>query len=130
MLKKVIVFFLLVCVIGSYFSRDLAFTTFKLNQNYIAAQFCVNKDKPWMHCNGRCYLMNKVKQAEENERKQANKDLRTNLQITWYFQSSGLNEKSPATDSIARSFKIHYASCYTNQYNSSIFRPPKPLSVA
>lgn len=130
MLKRVIVFFLLTCVIGSYFSRDFAFATFTLNQKYIAEQLCVNKDKPWMHCNGHCYLMNKVKQAEENERKQANKDLRTNLQITWYYQPSGLTEKFSATDSIARSFKIHYASRYTNQYNSSIFRPPKQLSIA
>lgn len=130
MLNRVIVFFLLTCVIGTYFSRDFAVASFELNQKYIAEKLCVNKDKPWMHCNGRCYLMNKVKQAEENEKKQANKDLRTNLQITWYFQPSGMIEKPAVTDGIARNFKIHYTSRYINQYTASIFRPPKSANIA
>jgi len=125
MLNRVIVFILLACVISAYFSRDFAVASFELNQKYIAEKLCENKDKPWMHCNGRCYLMNKVKQAEENEKKQANKDLRTNLQFTWCINFSSQLEKSYIKDSIAQRFTIHYSYNYTNQYNTSIFRPPK-----
>jgi hypothetical protein len=125
MLKRVIVYILLTCVISTYLSRDFAVASFELNQKYIAEKLCVNKNKPWMHCNGRCYLLNKVKQAEENEQKQASKELRSNLQINWYFEPLGIATKEPLTDMIARSFKIHYTSCYTNQFTASIFRPPK-----
>lgn len=83
-----------------------------------------------MHCNGRCYLMNKVKQAEENEKKQANKELRTSLQITWFINFSSPLQKSYLKDAIAQRFKIHYRYNYTNQYNSSIFRPPKLITIA
>lgn len=38
------------------------------NYNYIANELCVNKDKPKMHCNGKCHLMKELakKAAEEN----------------------------------------------------------------
>ncbi len=42
---------------------------FYVNQDYIAANLCVNKDKPWMHCNGHCQLSKKM-QEEENKDKQ------------------------------------------------------------
>jgi hypothetical protein len=42
---------------------------FYANQNYIATNFCINKDKPWMHCNGHCQLAQKMKE-EENKDKQ------------------------------------------------------------
>ena len=34
-----------------------------LNYNYIANVLCVNKDKPEMHCNGKCYLMKKLSKS-------------------------------------------------------------------
>jgi len=46
------------------------FSAFKLNQKYIARTLCENRDKPEMHCNGKCYLAKKIKQAEEREKKE------------------------------------------------------------
>lgn len=70
MLRKTIAIALLVALISSNFSRLFVYAGFELNQKYIAGNLCVNKSRPWMHCNGRCYFMRKVKQAEENEKKQ------------------------------------------------------------
>jgi len=83
-----------------------------------------------MHCNGRCYLMNKVKQAVENEKKQANKDFRTAMQVVWHIQPQNLIDQAPAIDALSRSFKINYRSTFYNSYNASIFRPPKPANIA
>lgn len=130
MLKRLTVFVLLACVIGTYFSRDFAIAGFELNQKYIAEKLCVNKDKPWLHCNGRCYLMNKVKQAEDNEKRQDSKDLRSNLQVVWFVHPAGQNQRSEFNESIALQYKMLYTYSYTNQYNSSIFRPPKSVSFA
>jgi hypothetical protein len=127
MLNRVIVFILLACVISTYFSRDFAIATFELNQKYIAEKLCENKDKPWMNCNGRCYLMNKVKQAEENERKQASKDLRTNLHITWCINFSAPVQKSSINTAVPKRFRNDYSYAYLSQYITSIFRPPKSL---
>lgn len=130
MLNRVIVFILLACVISTYFSRDIAIASFELNQKYISDKICKNRDKPWLHCNGRCYLMKKVKQAEDNEKKQANKDLRNNLQALWYLLPAAPIQKPYIKDAIAQRFKIQYTFRYTNQYNTSIFRPPKSVSIA
>src|SRR5690606_3619645 len=40
-----------------------------INQDYIAEYLCINKDKPEMDCNGKCYLMQKI-QKENDEKKQ------------------------------------------------------------
>lgn len=40
-----------------------------INQDYIAEYLCVNKDKPMLNCNGKCYLA-KMLQKERDEKKQ------------------------------------------------------------
>ena len=40
---------------------------FYLNRAYIARNLCVNKDKPMMHCNGKCYLSKKLKQQDQDQ---------------------------------------------------------------
>ena len=43
------------------------FVYWKVNQNFIAKTLCENKNKPQMHCNGKCYLYKQLKKAEEKE---------------------------------------------------------------
>jgi len=33
------------------------FAYWKINQKYIAENYCINRDKPQMHCDGKCQLM-------------------------------------------------------------------------
>tara|TARA_B100000953_G_C17899380_1_gene383865 strand:+ start:433 stop:765 length:333 start_codon:yes stop_codon:yes gene_type:complete len=40
-----------------------------VNQDYIAEYLCINKDKPEMHCDGKCYLMQMLEE-QRNEKKQ------------------------------------------------------------
>lgn len=77
---RLIAIFLLVALISSHFSRYLAFAGYALNQKYIASTLCENKSRPWMHCNGKCYLMKKIKAAEDKEEKQDKENARNNIQ--------------------------------------------------
>ncbi|WP_183867647.1 hypothetical protein [Pedobacter cryoconitis] len=70
MFKSAIAIVILVLLILSNFSRLFIYAGFELNQKYIASTLCENRDKPEIHCNGKCYLMKKLKQAEEKEKKQ------------------------------------------------------------
>ncbi|RAJ05167.1 hypothetical protein LX64_02321 [Chitinophaga skermanii] len=38
---------------------------YNLNQAYIAANLCENKNKPQMHCNGKCHLKKQLNKATE-----------------------------------------------------------------
>jgi hypothetical protein len=68
MVRRFIAYSLIVALISVNFSRLFIFAGFELNRNYIAAHLCENRDKPWLHCNGKCYFMKKIKQAQEKER--------------------------------------------------------------
>ena len=78
MLKKVTVMLLIAAMMSANFSRLFVYAGFELNKDYIAKNLCVNRDKPWLHCNGKCYFMKKIRQAEEkekNDERQSQKNL-------------------------------------------------------
>jgi len=64
--------------------------TFFANQDYIAANLCVNKDHPEMHCNGQCQLDKKLN--EDNKQNQPNSsDKRISFEATVFL----FNEANP-----------------------------------
>jgi hypothetical protein len=69
MFKRSLVILLLVTLTGSNFAVYFVYAGFEMNKKEIADKMCENKNRPWMHCNGKCYLMKKLKQAEEKEKK-------------------------------------------------------------
>jgi hypothetical protein len=50
----------------------LPYVNYYVNYDYIAENLCENKDKPEMHCNGKCHLEKTIKEAEAEETKQKN----------------------------------------------------------
>jgi hypothetical protein len=55
-----------------------------LNKSYIANNLCVNKDKPAMHCNGKCYLSKKLKEQEKQDQ-QAPTSKKERLEVVPFF---------------------------------------------
>ena len=43
-----------------------------LNKNYIANNLCINKNKPALNCNGKCYLARQLREQEKQERQAPN----------------------------------------------------------
>ena len=80
MLKRITAICLLVALISSGFSRFFIYAGFELNHKYIAENLCVNKNRPWMHCNGKCFFMRKIKEAQDNEKKQDRADQQNHYQ--------------------------------------------------
>jgi hypothetical protein len=78
MVRRTLAYLLIVTVVSVNFSRLFVYAGFELNRNYIATHLCENRDKPWLHCNGKCYFMKKIRQAEEkekNDERQSQKNL-------------------------------------------------------
>ncbi|MDJ1506173.1 hypothetical protein [Xanthocytophaga agilis] len=69
-MRKIVTALLLFSLLLQTFSRAGIYLSFKVNQDYIARVLCINKAKPQLNCNGKCYLAKKLKQAEEQEQKQ------------------------------------------------------------
>ena len=64
---KLTAILLIILVISSSFSRFFIYAGYEMNRSYIANKLCENRNRPWLHCNGKCYLMKKIKQAEEKQ---------------------------------------------------------------
>ncbi|MGI4832649.1 MAG: hypothetical protein ACRYFK_04230 [Janthinobacterium lividum] len=62
-------YLLIALVLLQTFSREVLVVDFTLNRATITARFCVNKVRPQLHCDGRCYFAKKLKQQEEQENK-------------------------------------------------------------
>src|ERR1700742_2206908 len=86
MLRRCLSILLILALAATSFQRYFVYAGFELNHDYIAKNLCVNRNKPWLHCNGRCYFMQKLKQVQENEKKQANQDNLNRLEVS-FFQS-------------------------------------------
>jgi hypothetical protein len=52
-----------------------------LNKAEITAKYCVNKDKPMMHCCGKCLLKRKLAEQEEQQKLPAYPDIKTDIQL-------------------------------------------------
>ncbi|MDB5110875.1 MAG: hypothetical protein JWR67_1989 [Mucilaginibacter sp.] len=125
MLKRLTAIVLLIALISTNCSRFFACAGFELNQKYIAENLCVNKARPWLHCNGKCYFMKKIKQAEENEKKQETKDNLSRLEISIFKEPFTVAFIAPVIlENNGNSFP-RYNFQYSNRYIETIFRPPK-----
>jgi len=74
----------------------LVTATFLANQDYIAANLCVNKDHPEMHCNGHCQLDKKL-----NEDQKQNQPNSSDKRISFEASVFLFNEANPIAHLIA-----------------------------
>lgn len=95
------------------------FVEYVINYDYIAKVLCINKDKPEMSCNGKCQLMKKLEQQQEDDFK--------SLRIVMEEYPIGFVELTEIkTPFILESKKdsFFYNQNYTYQYSYSVFHPP------
>ncbi|MBU2929741.1 hypothetical protein KO515_15995 [Winogradskyella psychrotolerans] len=98
---------------------------FKINQDFIAKILCINKEKPELTCNGKCYLTKQLKKAEKQDQKQAPNSKKDRIEIVYYCYKNTFNNltyKFSYTPKINTPYDNNH---YTSVYLSRIFRPPK-----
>lgn len=94
------------------------------NYNYIVTTLCVNKDKPTLHCNGKCYL---VKQL--NKQNHSSKNTKTTQKIQLENYPIGFVEIFDLEKPLLLISKQKHSYNYTNNYSflpkEILFHPPK-----
>ncbi len=60
---------LLMCV--KAWVMPLLYLDYELRKEFIIDNFCVNKDRPELNCDGQCYLATRLAAVQEQEQKQA-----------------------------------------------------------
>lgn len=83
---------------------------------------CINQDRPELHCNGQCVLMQKIKEKEQKETKK-------NL-LVYEYSALYMHRESTTFDWCAQQeentaqHETPYLSGYVFQYATGLFRPP------
>lgn len=57
---------LVLVLITQSISTSLTLLNFEIQREAITALFCINKEKPELHCDGKCYLEKQIKADEES----------------------------------------------------------------
>jgi hypothetical protein len=120
--KSVFAYLLSALVLLQTFSRELLVVDFTLNQATITARFCVNKARPMLHCDGKCYFAKQLKKQEERENKAPN-PLKERLEMlpaafsSWHLQP--VRAVAKAAPRYAGFVPEHYAAPL-----NAVFRPP------
>lgn len=64
-MKKIIGAVLTLLYISLLLKPFMPYIGYQINKAYIAETLCVNRDKPQMHCDGKCYLSKQLKKAND-----------------------------------------------------------------
>jgi hypothetical protein len=94
---------------------------FQLNKEYISNVLCINKDKPALQCNGKCYFSKKLKSQEEKESNAPSqiKAVETVLFCDHHSLAIPINSQYQIVDLNSEYFLNNYL-----VYQSSVFHPP------
>jgi hypothetical protein len=60
-MKSLSVILMMAAILGQTFSKSFLVLDYQLNKDYIARVLCINRNKPEMKCEGKCYLCKKLK---------------------------------------------------------------------
>jgi hypothetical protein len=120
-MQKLTAIFLLFALLSVGFSKCFVYAGFTINKKYIAASLCQNRYKPQLHCNGNCFLMKKIKQAEQKEKTDEQQSKKNNSYEALIDTRILLNV--PLVKNIQLVF-IHPTFSYPTQSNA-VFEPPQ-----
>ena len=116
--------FLCLLIMLQTFSRELQVLDYQAHKEQVTRLFCVNKDKPQLHCNGKCHLAKELRKASEAESKAPAAGfakLKYEVLPPVFFR---LPQPQPAVRPAPARFAPVVASCYAFSPAQGIFHPP------
>ena len=69
MKRRFISIFLITLFLFQSMDRFGLIAYYEINKSYITQMFCINKSRPELQCEGKCFLMQKLKEKEQSEEK-------------------------------------------------------------
>ena len=97
--------------------------SYELNKAYIIENFCINKDKSMMNCDGKCYLAQQLK--AQKEKQEANSTHKFTADFGVYLPVSlwKLIDLFPFTADLRHTSS--YCDPFTLQLIHEVIKPPK-----
>ncbi|HEX8356616.1 MAG TPA: hypothetical protein VF610_04360 [Segetibacter sp.] len=120
-MKQLTTILLILIVFLQTFSRFVIEADYLLNKSYIASVLCVNKAKPKMNCNGKCYMAKQLKE-EHKQDQQTPSAKKSKIEVQLFSLA-----ESPQLNNCIKSNYIKHISNYRitlSTFHPAIFHPP------
>lgn len=121
-MKYFAVILLFVALTIVLFTKTIVWVYYQYNIEYIKKELCVNKNKPRMNCNGKCYLAKQIKKAESVpvDLPQHIKELK---EAVWFIETI-VKDIFKTFGTIKKSY-FEKSDKLNSLYEFKIFTPPK-----
>ncbi|HMS69529.1 MAG: hypothetical protein IPL23_12180 [Saprospiraceae bacterium] len=126
MIRALLNITLLVLILFHTFEKVYIVLSFESNRDYITTALCINRDKPEMLCSGKCYLVEKLSQNQDQGKalpigsKIPKDNVYTPTVIVIAdipYATATFNERKP----------FQYKEKITKGISLDLFRPPKSI---
>jgi hypothetical protein len=121
MLQRITAYLLIISLVTVNFSRFFIYAGFELNRNYIATKLCENRNRPWLHCDGKCYFAKKIKQAEDKQASDERQSQKSLFQEVYVISSTDIKFHS----SLLQIIVTPYDCILPVDRVGAVFRPPQ-----
>lgn len=121
LLRRLIAVVLLFGVLSNSFNYLIISSSYHFNKSYISTVLCSNKDKPQLHCEGKCFLDIKLKELEQKNKQEQEHSKRLIESVAPQLQSlvfANFEENLPSS-------VPHYLQKSPIGTVNNIFHPPK-----
>jgi hypothetical protein len=119
--KKIIFILVIVLLIKPI----LPVLEYVVNYEYISKVLCINKDKPQLHCNGKCHLMKELVKASDTEKPlSSGKKVSSQLVEVLFFEEIELFRIAPIRFDSKEKITFSCSNLYDYLNVYAIFHPP------
>lgn len=118
---------MLAAVLNQTFSTVGTLVAFQMNRQYITEMLCINRDKPDLHCDGQCVLMQRIENEVDKASEKGQQMLKNLIEreVVVFFEY--MNFDIFLHNDIAVPYHvvdIAYINRKPQSYHTDIFHPP------
>ncbi|KFF08310.1 hypothetical protein [Chryseobacterium luteum] len=97
---------------------------YAVNYDYISTVLCINKNKPDLHCNGKCYLSKELAKTNDSGSSPLSKTKNSGQKILDICTLPEIASIDKAERFLSLNFNFLYKTAYAFLFLKHIFKPP------
>ena len=100
-----------------------------VNYDYISKVLCINKERPKLNCNGKCYLMKELAKNSESENPVSNnKKIASQETVIVFCEEINTFTLTPIYFQKNKRANSNYSNLYSCKISNAVFHPPTVIS--
>ncbi|RYG00576.1 MAG: hypothetical protein EOO02_14605 [Chitinophagaceae bacterium] len=120
--QNIAVVYIMILMIVKMIAAPLLCFDYSIRKDFIAATYCVNKDKPELQCFGQCHLKKQLEKTNESGESQTQKSNTQHPSIDFFEENETISFELNTDDHLPLS--AQFLSTITTGYPGDVFHPP------